>query len=81
MTWYISRFRDVITAGVNRRYAGVDAVAERASALRAQYNLTLIDAFQIAVALGADCDAFLTNDKEPGRVSEIKVLVLAELEI
>jgi hypothetical protein len=37
------------------------------------------DAFPIAAALAAGCDAFLTNDAALKRVSELRVLVLEEL--
>ncbi len=74
------KFRNVITAGVHTRYVGVDAVAESAAELRARYNLTLADAFQIAAALAAGCDAFLTNDGALKRVAELTILVLEELE-
>jgi len=75
------KFRNVITAGVHTRYVGVDAVAERAAELRAHYHLTLADAFQIAAALAAGCDAFLTNDTALKRVSELTILVLDGLEV
>ncbi len=41
----------------------------------------LPDAFQVAVALAADCDAFLTNDATFRRVAELRVLVLDDLNI
>lgn len=44
--------------------------------IRARYNLQLPDAFQIAVALAAGCDAFLTNDITFKRITELQVLVL-----
>ncbi len=75
------KFRNVITAGVNTRYVGVDAVAEQAAEARARYNLKLADAFQIAAAIAAGCDAFLTNDSGLKRVSGITILVLDELEV
>ncbi|MGH9838318.1 MAG: type II toxin-antitoxin system VapC family toxin [Blastocatellia bacterium] len=75
------KFRNVITAGVNTRYVGVDAVAGQAAELRARYKLKLADSIQIAAAIAAGCDAFLTNDAALKRVSEITVLVLDELEV
>lgn len=56
-------------------------LALEAAEIRARYNLQLPDAFQIAVALAADCEAFLTNDVTFRRVTELRVLVLNELEI
>ncbi|HEV8717730.1 MAG TPA: PIN domain-containing protein [Candidatus Binatia bacterium] len=75
----VQQFRDVITAGVHTRYVGVGAVAERAAELRARYNLSLTDAFQIAAALATSCEAFLTNDVLLKRVTELRILVLDEL--
>jgi predicted nucleic acid-binding protein len=59
----------------------VDAVAERAAEIRAHYNLKLADSFQVAAAIVAGCDAFLTNDSALKRVSGITILVLGELEV
>jgi len=73
------RFRNVITAGVHTRYVGVDVAAEKAAELRARYNLSLTDAFQVAAALSVNCEAFLTNDNGIKRVTELHVLVLDEL--
>ncbi|MBE2269162.1 MAG: PIN domain-containing protein [Anaerolinea sp.] len=58
-----------------------EIVAERAAILRAKYNLKLADALQIATAILSGCDAFLTNDVGIKRVTEIRVLVLDELEL
>jgi predicted nucleic acid-binding protein len=55
--------------------------AERAAALRARYRVHLTDALQIAVALEAGCEAFLTNDCALKRITELRVLVLDELEL
>lgn len=75
------KFRNVITAGANTRYVGVDAVAERAAEIRAHYNLKLADSFQIAAAIAAGCGAFLTNDSALKRINGITILVLDELEV
>ncbi|MCS6859531.1 MAG: hypothetical protein NZT92_04330 [Abditibacteriales bacterium] len=56
----IRQFRNGITAGVNTRYVGVDAVAEDAAELRARYNIGL-------------ADAFLTNDVALKCVSELSI--------
>jgi len=55
-----------------------DATADLAAELRARYNLALADAFQIAVAIQTHCDAFLTNDIELKRVTEIPILIISE---
>jgi predicted nucleic acid-binding protein len=48
--------------------------------LRARDQLRTPDALQVASALGAGCEAFLTNDLALRRVTELHVLVLGELE-
>lgn len=57
------------------------ATATSAADLRARYNLRTPDALQVATALAAGCDAFLTNDAALQRVSEVRVLVLDQLEL
>ena len=58
-----------------------EAIAARAAHLRAIYNLRTPDALQVAAALDANCDAFLTNDRGLKRVEELKILFLDDLEI
>ena len=55
-----------------------DTCADAAAELRARYNIALADAFQLAVALYTHSDAFLTNDIELKRVTEIPILVISE---
>jgi predicted nucleic acid-binding protein len=52
-----------------------------AGELRAKYNLQLPDALQVAGAISAGCEAFLTNDVALKRVTELRVLPLVELEV
>jgi predicted nucleic acid-binding protein len=74
-------FSDLIVNGTNVLFASIDReMGRRAAELRARYNLSLTDAFQIAVALQSGCDAFLTNDMTLKRVSELSVVVLEEME-
>ena len=56
-------------------------VAREAARIRVDYNLQLPDALQVAVALIAECQAFLTNDEALKRVTELRVLVVGELEV
>lgn len=55
------------------------AIAEYAADLRARYNLRTPDALQLAGAIRRGCDAFLTNDANLQRVSELRVLTLDTL--
>ncbi len=74
-------FIDLITGIEGIEFAGIDqTIALQAAQIRARYNLQLPDAFQIAVALAAGCEAFLTNDVIFRRVTELQVLVLDDFD-
>lgn len=74
-------YRDILLNG-SIRAVGIDApTSERASQLRASHGILLPDALQIAVAVGEGCEAFLTNDRRLVRVTELRVLVLDDLEL
>ena len=75
-------FVDLIVSGRNTAFMHISYdSALRAAELRARHNLTLLDALQVGVALSARCDAFLTNDSMLRRVTELRVLVLDDVEI
>jgi len=74
-----SQYLDLLLYSVNFETRVVDAaLAQMGAQLRARYNIRLPDALQIAAALTAGCDTFLTNDGGLKRVSEIRVLVVSE---
>lgn len=74
-------FTELLASGESVAFYPIDeVVADRAANLRARYNLTLTDAFQLAIAMQAECDVFITNDADLKRVKEILVLVLSEAE-
>ena len=54
--------------------------ADLAAEIRGKHNLTLDDAFQVAVAVTAGCQAILTNDRVFARVEEVRAIVLDDLE-
>jgi predicted nucleic acid-binding protein len=56
-------------------------MAESAAHLRARYNLRTPDALHLVSSLHAGCHGFLTNDATLKRVTEIRVLVLDELNL
>jgi predicted nucleic acid-binding protein len=56
-------------------------IGQRAAQLRVKYNLQLPDALQIATAIVSNCQAFLTNDAQLQRVTELRVFLVSELEI
>ena len=55
-------------------------IAVQAAAIRAEYKMRTPDAIQLATALTANADFFLTNDRELARYSELEVLVVDKLE-
>jgi predicted nucleic acid-binding protein len=76
------RYHDLLLQSVGFRTLAIDAaLAERAAELRARYGMRLPDALQIAVAIDEGCEAFLTNDRRLARVTELRVLVLDDLEL
>ena len=75
-----NEYRDLLLRSRNFELIPIDAfIAERAAGLRAQYNLRTPDALQLATALTAGCEAFLTNDLALKRVTEIQIIILEEL--
>lgn len=52
------------------------STARRAAELRAAHRLRPADAVQLAACLEAGATAFLSNDRDLGRVAEIEVLLL-----
>jgi predicted nucleic acid-binding protein len=74
-------FTDLLVNSESVLFYPIDEItADKAADLRARYNLTLTDALQLAVAIQAECDAFLTNDIDLKRVKEIPIIVLSEAE-
>jgi len=76
------QYRDLLLHSKGFATVPIDAgIAERAADLRAHYQLRTPDAFQVAAALAHGCQAFLTNDSGIKRVTDLRVLVLDELEL
>ncbi len=63
------------------QYIDRQFLAIKAAEMRAKYNLQLPDAFQVAVALEAGCEALLTNNGALRRVTEIRAIALDDLEV
>lgn len=76
------RYRGILLNSVGFDTCPIDtAVAERAAGLRVRYGLRLPDALQVAVAIGEGCQALLTNDRRLGNVTDLRVLILDDLEL
>lgn len=75
-------FLDLLTNTQGITLANIDvAVGRLAADIEARYRLKLPDALQIATALVAGCEAFLTNDVQLSRVTELKIILVSELEV
>jgi predicted nucleic acid-binding protein len=71
------RYRAFLTAGANLMLVDITAaVAERAATLRAQHNLRLPDAIQIAAAIEHGASYFITNDTRLRRLADPTVVIL-----
>src|SRR5262249_24344882 len=77
-----TQYRDLLLRSDHFHTMAIDpATAERARDLRARHNLRTPDALQIATASSAGCQAFLTNDRGLQHVTELRVLVLQDLDL
>ncbi|MCP4421581.1 MAG: type II toxin-antitoxin system VapC family toxin [Chloroflexi bacterium] len=78
----LQAFQVLLISGPNTIFVPATALIANLSArLRANYNLGFADAFQVATAIHAGCDAFLTNDKQLQRIAELKVVVLENIAV
>jgi len=67
-------YQEILLASPNFYTQSINPqIAKIAAQLRANYNLRTPDALQLAAALENGCDAFLCNDKNLKRVTELKV--------
>jgi predicted nucleic acid-binding protein len=75
-------FQQLIIWGNNTLFVTLDhRIGVSAADLRAHYNFTLPDALQLAVAIQTGCQAFLTNDTQLKRTTELRVLILSEITV
>ena len=76
----VEKFKTYLKNGPNLTLLPIgEAIGETAGVLRGKYPyLKTVDAVQIAAALDAEADAFLTNDKKLSGIKEIKIIVLSE---
>jgi predicted nucleic acid-binding protein len=74
------RYLDLLLNSRGLDVVAIDvSAAKMAAALRARYNVRLPDAIQLAVAIGSGCDTFVTNDRSLKAVTDLNVIVLADL--
>lgn len=55
------------------------SIAQKAAEIRAKYGIRTPDALQIATAITAQADIFITNDADLKGIEEIEVLILKDL--
>jgi predicted nucleic acid-binding protein len=81
-TQYVRQYRDML---LNTRQISTipvsSSVAEKAAELRGKYRLKTPDAIHVATSIMSGCNAFLTNDRDLKRITEVPVLLLDELEL
>ncbi|OZH55375.1 twitching motility protein PilT [Hydrocoleum sp. CS-953] len=74
------QFINILTSQDTINFVDINSeIALIAADIRVRYNLKLPDALQIATAIHSNCDAFLTNDLQLKKVSELSILVISEL--
>lgn len=77
-----SNFQDLLLSSDGIALINIDAtIGAQAAELRVRYGFKLPDALQVATALLSHCEVFLTNDRMLTRVTELQILVLADLEV
>jgi predicted nucleic acid-binding protein len=75
-------YKNVLFNGINFHTQSINPeIAETAARIRAKYNLRTPDALQIATALESNCQAFLCNDRAFERVTDLRIILLDELEL
>lgn len=75
-------FVEFLTNTEGIEFVVLDAtIGQIAADFRVRYNLKLPDALQVATAISAGCDSFLTNDGQLQRVTELQILVIGALEV
>lgn len=76
----VHAYRRLLEGHEGLRLVSVDSqVAVLAAELRSRHSLRTPDAIQVAAALHAGCDAFLTNDGDLRRVAELEIILVSDL--
>ena len=77
----VNQYTDILTSAKGIDIFDINiAVSKEAAKLRAKYSLRTPDAIQLSTAIIFGADFFLTNDIRLKLVSEVKVLVLSEID-
>jgi predicted nucleic acid-binding protein len=74
-------YKDILLRSAHFEVLDVDPdIAEEAARLRSQYRLRTPDALQVATATRRGCSALLTNDSRLQRVTEIRTVLVSDLQ-
>lgn len=77
----IAEYEQVLSTSRGFRMVGINtAIAKQTVELRVKYNLKTPDALHLATAIAMKCDAFVTNDLTFKKVSELKIILIDDLE-
>jgi len=72
-----SQYRDILLNNENIRLFPLEqTIAEKAAAIKAQFNFKTPDCIQLATAMRKQADVFVTNDSQLKRFNDVEVLVL-----
>ena len=75
-------YHDVLLTSRNFTTVEIDVgIADRAADLRTRYKVKLPDALQVAAALEAGCEAFLTNDEALSAITDLRIIVMKDVEL
>ncbi|MHB9035919.1 MAG: type II toxin-antitoxin system VapC family toxin [Armatimonadota bacterium] len=75
------QYHDLLLNAEHLELVSIDPViGHKAALLRAEYGIRTPDALQLATAIEAGCEAFLTNDFGLKNVNGIRVILLDEIE-
>ncbi len=81
MTDLAESYRRLIQEGAGTELHDIGAeAAEYGARARALLSICLTDALQVGVAISAECQAFLTNDRQMSKIEDIPILLLDDLE-
>ncbi len=73
----LESYSELLLSGEETEFHEIDSeLAIRAAQIRAEHGLRLLDAFQVALARRAGCEAILTNDNAVRRAGQPRAILL-----
>lgn len=72
-----NKYKHMLTELLSEKLLVIDEqIADKASSLRVEYNLSTPDSIQLAAAINSGCDIFYTNDKKLSQIKDLDVLMV-----